>query len=185
MRLLLSIVFFNFIMYDIEKDTLTHTWKGSFRKVYPNTAKHEPYRLREKQLIEHLQKHPPHPNVVTFHRVTDRYIDMDYLYPLTDQDTFDLILPVLTQVKTFLQSIGIIYMDWKRDNVAKGRNGYTLIDFDHSGLVDKEDLNVLDFHIPWIVEPSGWSYAQAKRVCGTPKEMDEWSFDYFARPYCK
>ncbi len=103
---------------------------------------------------------------------------MEYLDPLTSEDTFDKIVPVMSHVKTFLQGIGIVYMDWKRDNIGIGKKGYTLLDFDNSGIVDKEDMNVLDVTISWIVEPSGWSYSQAKRVCATPKEMDDWSFDY-------
>jgi hypothetical protein len=81
-------------------------------------------------------------------------------------------------VKTFLQGIGIIYMDWKVDNIAKGKHGYTLLDFDCSGMVEKEDVHLLDTEIEWKVEPSGWSYEQAKRICATPKEMDDWSFVY-------
>jgi hypothetical protein len=30
----------------------------------------------------------------------------------------------------------------------------------------------------WKVEPGGWSYHQAKKVCNTPTEMDDWSFDF-------
>jgi len=43
----------------------------------------------------------------------------------------------MKKVKTFLQSLGIIYMDWKIDNVGRGKDGnYKLFDFDGSGIID-------------------------------------------------
>lgn len=155
-------------------------FKGNvFRKLYSTQSEDRVYQnqLREKKLIDYLQSYE-HPNVVTFYQVTDRYVDMEYLDPLESQDTLKKIVPVMETVKTFLQGIGVIYMDWKLDNIAKGKHGYTLIDFDCSGMVEKEDVHLLDTQIEWKVEPSGWSYEQSKRVCATPKEMDDWSFVY-------
>jgi hypothetical protein len=170
------------MLYDMEKDEKIPMKGTFFRKLYSlpdlnrdqkdlNRERCRKNQLREKQLIEHLQRHP-HPNVVTFYRVTERYVDMEYLYPLESHDTLERILPVMEKVKTFLQGIGVIYMDWKLDNLVKGKNGYTLIDFDHSGIA------TMDCDYRWIVEPSGWSYDQAKRWCATPNEMDDWSFVY-------
>lgn len=163
------------MLYDMENDQRIPFKGNVFRKLY--STQDRVHQLREKKLIDYLQCYE-HPNVVTFYQVTDRYVDMEYLDPLESQDTLKKIIPVMETVKTFLQGIGVIYMDWKVDNIAKGKHGYTLIDFDCSGMVEKEDVHLLDTEIEWKVEPSGWSYEQAKRVCATPKEMDDWSFVY-------
>ena len=165
------------MLYDMENDKMVPLKENVFRKLYSRQERSRVYRLREKKLIDYLQCYE-HPNVVTFYQVTDDYIDMEYLYPLEREDTLKQIVPVMETVKTFLQGIGVIYMDWKVDNIAKGKHGYTLLDFDCSGMVEKEDVHMLDTEIEWKVEPSGWSYEQAKRVCATPKEMDDWSFVY-------
>ena len=162
----------------MENDTIVPFKGNVFRKLYSTQSDRVLlYQLREKKLIDYLQSYE-HPNVVTFYQVTDRYVDMEYLDPLESQDTLKRIVPVMETVKTFLQGIGVIYMDWKLDNIAKGKHGYTLFDFDCSGMVEKDDVHLLDTEIEWKVEPSGWSYEQSKRVCATPKEMDDWSFVY-------
>ena len=155
------------MLYDMEKDQMIPFEGSYFRKLYSHET---PYVLRERQLIEHLMIQPTyHPNIVQFYHVTPRYVDMELLEPLDTKDPLTDLIHVMTQVKTFLQSIGIMYMDWKIDNVVKSKRGYTLIDFDSSGIVEKEK---------WKVEPSGWSYREAKRKFTSPKEMDDWSFDY-------
>jgi len=155
------------MLYDIEHDTTTPNGflQGNFRKLYPI---HSIYLKRERQLIERLKMNP-HPNIVTYYQVTDRYIDMECLDSLEFEEPMEEILRDMEKVKTFLQGVGIFYLDWKLDNIVKGPHGYTLIDFDHSGLHDSNG---------WLVEPMGWSYRQAIQVCETPKEMDDWSFDY-------
>jgi len=77
-------------------------------------------------------------------------------------------------VKDFLQKLGIMYIDWKFDNIAKGKDGnYKLFDFDASGIVDLHTNR-------WKVKPPNyWSFASAKkRHCNKPKEIDDWSFRY-------
>jgi hypothetical protein len=164
------------MLYDIEKDEIITTKGTFFRKLFPL---HSKSLERERQVIERL-KGNPHPNIVSYYTVTDRYIDMELLTPL-DKDSLADILPVMENVKSFLQGICIYYVDWKMDNLAKGSRGYTLIDFDSSGIADRKDStlepNGLN-PIVWTLEPTGWSYQQAKKTCATPKEIDDWSFDY-------
>jgi hypothetical protein len=153
----------------MEKDIKIPIPGSTFRKLYSIQAK-EHYRQREKCLIEHLQSQPIyHPNIVSFYKVTDQYVDMELLEPLEFNDPLEGILPVMSQVKDFLQGIGVLYMDWKLDNIVKGKHGYTLIDFDNSGILE---------HGVWKVEPTGWSYHHAKSLYLHPKDMDDWSFDY-------
>lgn len=150
-----------------------------FRKLYSSVRGKYDARDREKRLIALLKEQTYyHPNIVTFHSVTDRYVDMDLLYPLDLQDSMEDIVETMKHVKTYLQGIGIMYMDWKLDNIAKGCQGYMLVDFDCSGIVESDFSEIVASGTIWKVEPSGWSYQQAKRVCNTPKEMDDWSFDF-------
>jgi hypothetical protein len=160
------------MLYDIEKNEILPMEGTLFRKLFPF---HSKYLERERQVIERLKMNP-HPNIVSYYTVTDRYIDMEWLTPL-DKDSLADILPVMENVKSFLQGIGIYYVDWKLDNIAKGSRGYTLIDFDSSGISDG---------ISWTLEPTGWSYQEAKKTCATHKDIDDWAFDYnLVQPYQK
>ena len=80
----------------------------------------------------------------------------------------------MKKTKDFLQNLGIMYVDWKMDNIGISNNGeYKLFDFDASGIVDLKTNN-------WILKPLDyWSYNEAiKKGCVTPKQIDDWSFDY-------
>jgi hypothetical protein len=168
------------MLYDMDKNQMIPL-KGMsfFRKLYPLVRGKNDGRDREKQVIELLKEQPyPHPNIVSFHNITERYVDMDLLYPLDLHDSLEDIVITMKGVKSFLQGIGIIYMDWKLDNIAKGTQGYVLVDFDCSGIVEYEFSEMVISGTIWKVEPSGWSYSQAKRICNTPNEMDDWSFDF-------
>jgi hypothetical protein len=81
---------------------------------------------------------------------------------------------VMAKVKDFLQGLGIMYVDWKFDNLAKSVDGtYKLFDFDASGLVDLNNQQ-------WILEPQHyWNYNEAlKNGCITPQAIDDWAFNY-------
>jgi hypothetical protein len=80
----------------------------------------------------------------------------------------------MAKVKTYLQGLGIMYVDWKFDNLAKSVDGvYKLFDFDASGLVDLNSQQ-------WILEPQHyWNYNEAlKNGCVTPQAIDDWGFNY-------
>ena len=80
----------------------------------------------------------------------------------------------MKKVKDYLQSLGIMYIDWKIDQIGISKDGkYKLFDFDVSGLIDLKTNE-------WIVEPLHfWSYNKAiDNGCTTPQEIDNFSFDY-------
>jgi hypothetical protein len=127
----------------------------------------------------------PHPNIVNYYDVTDDYITMEQLcteksasgcvgLEPTSYDDLIEIQELMEKVKIFLQGLGIMYVDWKFDNLAKSVDGtYKLFDFDASGLVDLNSQQ-------WILEPQHyWNYNEAlKNGCVTPQAIDDWGFNY-------
>jgi serine/threonine protein kinase len=57
---------------------------------------------------------------------------------------------VMMEVKEYLQSLGIIYIDWKDDNTGISDDGeIKLFDFNASGLINTETKE-------WIIKPEEW-----------------------------
>lgn len=169
------------IIDQVKKTNATYYGKPFFRKLYPQKRKGNDTRHIEKQIVEILMNNP-HPNIVTFYDVNDRYLDMEELdSPHSNPEFYDnfkdetlIIRKAMIDVKDFLQKLGIMYIDWKYDNIAKGKDGnYKLFDFDASGIVDLHTNR-------WKVKPPNyWSFNSAKKKhCKTPKEIDDWSFRY-------
>ena len=175
-------------IYNMNNDTTTttdETYNGQlfFRKYgAPYNSKSHIYSNHvEKTIVKILMEHP-HPNTVTYYKVCDDYITMeqvsssksDPLYkPMTSEEIIEA-QQVMVKVKDFLQDLGIMYIDWKFDNMGKSVDGtYKLFDFDASGLIDLASKQ-------WILEPQHfWSYnAAIKSGALTPKEVDDWSFNY-------
>jgi len=165
----------------IKKSEDTYDGKPFFRKLYSKNKKRNDTRHIEKQIVEILMNNP-HPNIVVFYDVNNRYLDMEELdSPHSNTEFYDnykdetqIIINAMIDVKDFLQKLGIMYIDWKFDNIAKGKDGnYKLFDFDASGIVDLHTNR-------WKVKPPNyWSFGQAKKEhCKTPKEIDDWSFRY-------
>jgi hypothetical protein len=101
-------------------------------------------------------------------------VDSKTLLIVTRKDLNEII-EVMTNEKDFLQTLGIMYIDWKFDNMGQALDGsYKLFDFDASGLIDLQTQQ-------WKLKanPIYWSYNEAiKNGCKTPKEIDDWSFNY-------
>jgi hypothetical protein len=156
-----------------------------FRKYGPPRTRNHAYSNKvEREIIKILMDHP-HPNIVKYYDVTDDYITMEQLCSVkvdpcyvglepTSYDDLIEIQEIMANVKTFLQGLGIMYVDWKFDNLAKSVDGvYKLFDFDASGLVDLNSQQ-------WILEPQHyWNYNEAlKNGCITPQTIDDWGFNY-------
>ena len=165
--------------------TSDETYNGLlfFRKLgAPYSSKSHIYSNNvERTIIKILMEHS-HPNIVNYYELSDDYITMEQvnseksnpLYkPMTNEEIIE-IQQTMSKVKDFLQSLGIMYVDWKYDNLGKSLNGaYKLFDFDASGLIDLASKE-------WILKPQHyWSYNEAiKNGALTPKEIDDWSFNY-------
>jgi hypothetical protein len=134
--------------------------------------------LAETTIAKKIMTNPyKHPNIVDIFVVNEKYILMEKLKPLDAEDysiNMNKVIDCMNRVKDFLQSLGIMYIDWKFDNIGKSKDGiYKLFDFDASGLID---LNTNK----WIIEPMNFfSYRNSKeRNCKIPQEIDNWSFEY-------
>ena len=175
-------------IYNMNNDTTKtsdETYNGLlfFRKLgAPYSSKSHIYSNNvERTIIKILMEHS-HPNIVNYYELSDDYITMEQvnseksnpLYkPMTNEEIIQ-IQQTMSKVKDFLQSLGIMYVDWKYDNLGKSLNGaFKLFDFDASGLIDLASKE-------WILKPQHyWSYNEAiKNGALTPKEIDDWSFNY-------
>ena len=123
-----------------------------------------------------ILKNNPHPNIVKVYRITDSYIDIELLTPIISEKDYDknkLISEALL-AKNHLQSLGIMYIDWKPDNIGIDDDGnYKLFDFDLSGMTTSDGKK-------WEVHPApySWSYRQAiANGLKDPKEIDDFAFE--------
>jgi len=143
---------------------ILHEGKDFFRKM----TKH----MGEREICELLMKYP-HNNIVKIYHIGDDYIDMELLNTDMSRENMSSVKNVMMEVKTYLQNLGIIYIDWKLDNIGIGENQQIrLFDFDGSGLIDIETKE-------WIRRaPLYWSYREAiKNGMKTPSDIDNCAFD--------
>lgn len=146
--------------------TIIHAHEGRdfFRKITGNE--------KEKSICRLLMEHP-HKNIVKIYGIGEDYIDMELLNARIDEKEIGSVKTVMAEVKTYLQQLGVMYIDWKLDNVGIGEDGeYKLFDFDASGMIDVETGE-------WKKRPPEffWSYNQAViHGMKTPIEIDDYAF---------
>lgn len=143
---------------------ILHEGKDFFRKMTRSK--------REKDICELLMKNP-HKNIVKIYDIGKDYIDMELLnIDMSSQDV-NKVITLMMEVKTYLQSLGIMYIDWKLDNIGISDDGeIKLFDFDVSGLINIETKE-------WIMKPPlFWSYRTAiQNGMETPTDIDNYAFD--------
>ena len=132
-----------------------------FRKMSPPDKHHSIEHIElcnnEKRIIRVLMNYP-HPNIVSYYKIHDRYIDMELLDTKKDFKKHKKeIIKIMENIKIYLQDLGVLYIDWKYDNIgySKKDQTYKLFDFDVSGLIDKKTNK-------WIIKPPNyWNYDNA------------------------
>ncbi len=127
---------------------------------------------REKDICELLMKNP-HKNIVKIYDIGTDYIDMELLNIDMNSQHANKVITLMMGVKTYLQSLGIMYIDWKLDNIGISDDGeIKLFDFDVSGLINIETKE-------WIIKPPKfWSYNTAiENGMETPTDIDNYAFD--------
>jgi serine/threonine protein kinase len=117
-------------------------------------------------------KHP-HKNIVKIFDVGDNYVIMEHVnVDLTSLSKVELKLKMI-KLKEYLQNLGIIYIDWKLDNIGIGNdNELKLFDFDASGLIN---------NFNWVIEAEHY-YAYNHAIldgCNTPIEIDNYCFNKY------
>lgn len=138
--------------------------KDFFRKMTNDSLEIEICKL----LIKH-----PHKNIIKIYGIGANFIDMELLNTDINEEYISDIKNIMQDVKTYLQNLGIIYIDWKLDNIGISADGqYKLFDFDASGLIDIETNE-------WLIEPPKyWSYNKAiENGMETPNDIDNYAFD--------
>lgn len=134
--------------------------------------------MREIEICKILKENT-HENIVKIYEVYEAglghsetsYIDMELLDTNLDKFSIQEIQTKMLVVKEYLQNMGIMYIDWKSDNIGVDAEGnLVLFDFDGSGLVDKKG--------EWEYKPSFfYSYRKAIEAGKTdPREIDGYIF---------
>jgi len=118
-------------------------------------------------------------NVVKIYKVQYLFFDMELLNTnlKINLDNATMLLNDMRLAKEELQKLGIIYIDWKLDNIGQNNSGqYKVFDFDTSGIISLETGN-------WIsTPPKRWAYHYAiNNNATTPKEIDDINFCRFEK----
>lgn len=161
---------FNGIQSHLDENAKTSDGKSFFRKMTLSNA--------EKRIASIL-KDNPHPNIVSIYDVAFDHIDIELvnpIYVITDENKTK-IQETFRDVKTHLQALGIIYMDWKYDNIGVSQDGeFKLFDFDCSGIASLNQKEKL-----WELVPfNGYAYRKCKEMeIISPFEMDNFMYQHF------
>jgi serine/threonine protein kinase len=113
----------------------------------------------------------PHKNIVEIFEVGEDYVIMEQV-DISQYINLDKML----ELKDYLQDLGIIYIDWKPDNIGSKNGELKLFDFNVSGLIDVETQN-------WIIEAKHYyAYNQAiEKGYITPIEIDNYAFTVLSK----
>jgi serine/threonine protein kinase len=128
----------------------------------------------EIKLVPFLKEHP-HPNLLHIYRINKDKIYYDSEIVKPNVKISKKLIDTMKQLKEYLQALGMLYVDWKPDNIGIGGDGlYKLYDYGDSCLLDTSTNK-------WIVHPPGdlnWYWRTATENGLTdPYEIDNWAFD--------
>ena len=113
----------------------------------------------------------PHKNIVKIYEVGNDYIKMEMLNIDLAGINESEIKEKMMGVKNYLQSLDIMYIDWKLDNIGISEDGeLKLFDFDASGIIEPTK---------WESKPPEYySYREAiKNDMKTPIGIDNYIFE--------
>lgn len=133
----------------------------------------------ELEICKILMKYP-HKNIVKIFDIGPDYVIMEQVNIDLSNVCKDVVISKMTELKDYLQNLGIIYIDWKCDNIGIDSNGeLKLFDFNISGLVDVHTQK-------WVIEASHY-YAYNRAILDgytTPIEIDNYAFRTYLLKYC-
>jgi serine/threonine protein kinase len=117
-------------------------------------------------------------NIVKIYYVEYKYYDSEMLLTpiMLSKENVNQIINDMRNAKLELQSKGIIYIDWKLDNIGFSikDNVYKLFDFDSSGIISNNCKE-------WIKPaPHRWIYKKSfEKGLSFPLDIDNYCFDLF------
>ena len=141
--------------------------KSEFTKMTTDVAEHHIYNMLR-------TVHPKSNGIVSIVQITNKFIKLKQLDICLNRYTLADIKREMGVVKDYLQSLGIMYIDWRPGNIGISREDgeLNLFDFDGSGIIDLE-TNEWSFPAPKM-----WAYRDAvKAGMKTPKEIDDYAFN--------
>jgi hypothetical protein len=159
---------------DIQEISMSHLYDGKpfFRKMTNS--------LVELEICRRLQSNDKkHKHIVTIYHVGFDFVDMELLDETYDNKKFDKeetdkIIEIMREVKVELQSLGILYIDWKIDNIgfSETDNTHKLFDFDCSGIMNLETKE-------WLMNPKRYYAYNMAITAGKerPLEIDDYIFE--------
>ena len=122
--------------------------------------------------IARILKRNVNQNIVTIYDIGLDYLDMELLKTRLSMKDIRPQIEALRQAKDFMQSLGIVYLDWKLDNLGLSSEGVVKVfDFDMSSMY----INDLFTKTPGI-KCFSWRKAEAAGL-RHPVEIDNWIFD--------
>jgi serine/threonine protein kinase len=128
------------------------------------------------KLICKILMENPHKNIVKIYEVGNNYIKMEMLNIDLAGVNESEIKEKMIGVKNYLQGLGIMYIDWKLDNIGISEDGeLKLFDFDASGLIEPTKWEIK----PWEIKPPEYySYKEAiKNNMKSPINIDNYIFE--------
>jgi len=127
-------------------------------------------------------KRNPHQNIVKIYEVGDGYYDMEIVKTGISLRACQKYRKDLEKAKTHFHRIGIVYIDWKRDNMGIGADGrIKVFDFDQSGLLRRN----IWYSNAWNKKPSSIGYFLRNAESAgqlTPIRADNWIFEHKFMP---
>lgn len=135
----------------------------------------------EKKIAMKIKRHP-HPNIVKIYEVGDDYIDMELLNTNVTQNMCKMNKKDLIKAKNHMQRHGIVYLDWKPDNIGISyvTGKLKVFDFDMSGILRKRLFYVNNWNLRPQIKGYLWRLAEQSGMV-TPKKIDNWIFDNFLK----
>jgi len=121
--------------------------------------------------IVRLLKRNPHPNIVTIYDIGLNYLDMELLKTRLSIRDIRAQIDALKRAKDFMHSLGIVYLDWKLDNLGLNNQGVVKVfDFDMSSMYIKNNFTKTP-------EMKCFSWEKAEAVgLREPVEIDNFTF---------
>ena len=147
---------------------ILHNNKPFFRKMTNSIVEKKIYCV----LKEYQDCNKKHKNIVDIYCISNNYIDIELL-DVDKKIDFKDNKNQLLNIKSYLQSLGIIYIDWKSDQFGLDKhNIIKLYDFNASGIIDIKTNKWIDSPMPYFAFNRAYDIEKLR----DPIEIDNFTF---------